>query len=144
MRILLVHHADAVSPAVDAQRPLSAVGRDQASRMAQEAQARGCQPTAVWHSGKLRARETAEPFLRLNPFAAFKMMRGLLPEDPPEFMRDTLRAENRELVLVGHMPNIPALAHLLAGSDVFPAHGILALETTDGGLTWNELWRARP
>ena len=72
------------------------------------------------------------------------MMRGLLPEDPPELMRDTLRGEERELVLVGHMPNIPALAQLLAGSDAFPTHGIVALETTDSGLTWKELWRARP
>jgi phosphohistidine phosphatase len=144
MRILLVHHADAVGAEVDAQRPLSLAGRDQAARMAQEAKARGCQPAAIWHSGKLRARETAQPFLQLNPFAAFKMVRGLLPEDPPEFMRDTLRGEDRELVLVGHMPNMPALAHLLSGSDAFPTHGIIALETNDGGLTWKELWRARP
>ena len=47
MRVFLVHHADAVSPAEDAQRPLSAVGRDQAARMAQEAKARGCQPVAA-------------------------------------------------------------------------------------------------
>src|SRR5215471_14383420 len=121
MRVLLVHHADAVGPGVDAQRPLSAVGREQAARMAEEARARGIQPAVIWHSGKLRARQTAEPFLTLNPFAAFKMVRGLLPEDPPELMRDTLRGEDREIVLVGHFHNLPALAQLLAGSDAFPA-----------------------
>jgi len=144
VRVLLVHHADAVSPVVDTQRPLSAVGRDQAALMAEQAKARGFEPAAIWHSGKLRARQTAEPFLRLSPFAQFKMVRGLLPEDPAEMMRDTLKGEDRDLILVGHMPSMPALAHLLAGSDAFPAHGIVALETIDGGLTWKELWRCGP
>jgi phosphohistidine phosphatase len=144
VRLLLVHHGDAVSPVIDTQRPLSVVGRDQAERMAEEAKARDFQPAAIWHSGKLRARETAQPFLRLNPFAQFKMVRGLLPEDPPEMIRDALREEDRDIVLVGHMPSMPAIAQRLAGSDEFPAHGIMALETKDGGLTWKELWRARP
>jgi phosphohistidine phosphatase len=83
--VYLVHHADAVSPEVDPQRPLSERGRAHAERLAGEAAARGVKPAAVWHSGKLRARQTAEPFWRAcNPLAEFAAIRGLQPDDPPE------------------------------------------------------------
>src|SRR6476660_9017266 len=104
MRLYLVHHADAVGPHVDPQRPLSALGRRQADDLAARAQARGVQPAAIWHSGKLRARQTAEAFLRAcSPSAEFKMIRGLLPDDPPAFVRDQLTGESRDVLLAGHM-----------------------------------------
>lgn len=140
MRVLLVHHADAVGPEVDPQRPLSTRGLGQAESLAERAKAAEFSPAAIWHSGKLRARQTAEPFLRLNPFAQFKMVRGLLPDDPPAMMRETLRHETRDLVIVGHMPNIAGLLETLAGGH-FPIHGAMALETDDDGVTWKEIWR---
>jgi len=147
VRLLVVHHADAVSPAVDPQRPLSAEGRDQAARMADHARREGFVPAAIWHSGKLRARETAQPFLALNPFAPFKMVRGLLPDDPPDIIRDTLEAEDRDLIVVGHMPSVPAIVEALAGR-VAPValHGIVCLERVAGldGRSWHERWRAAP
>src|ERR1700674_2203169 len=106
MQVYLVHHAQAIGPDVDPQRPLSTEGRARAALLADQAKTAGFSPAAIWHSGKLRARQTAEPFLRLNPFATFKMVRGLGPDDPPEMMRETLRRETRDVLLVGHMPNI--------------------------------------
>ena len=79
--VYLVHHADAVMPDVDSRRPLSNVGRFQADRLAERARASGCAPEAIFHSGKLRSRQTAEAFLRLcAPLATFKMIRGLAPD----------------------------------------------------------------
>jgi phosphohistidine phosphatase len=60
MRVILVHHADAVGPEVDPQRPLSSLGQQQAQAVANQLKARGSAPSAIWHSGKLRARQTAE------------------------------------------------------------------------------------
>jgi phosphohistidine phosphatase len=74
MKAILVHHAEAVGPEVDPQRPLSARGRDQAERLAEGLQARGVVPAAIWHSGKLRSKQTAEAFLRRSPFADFRMV----------------------------------------------------------------------
>ena len=144
MLVILVHHADAVSPAVDTQRPLSAAGIAQAESVAARAKAEGASPAEIWHSGKLRARQTGEAFLRAcNPFAAFRMVRGLLPEDPPELMKVQLDAETRDVMLVGHMPNIAALAAGLAGADAkFPQHGAMCFERIDGA--WKERWRLRP
>lgn len=120
------------------------MGLAQAESVAAQAKAAGASPVEIWHSGKLRARQTGEAFLRAcNPFAAFRMVRGLLPEDPAETMRIQLDAETCDIMLVGHMPNIAALASRLAGRDAdFPQHGAICFERVDG--EWKERWRARP
>ena len=142
MRLALVHHADAVGPDVDPQRPLSALGHEQADRLAAQTKAAQFSPAVIWHSGKLRARQTAEAFLRAcNPFAEFRMVRGLHPDDPPEIIRDALAGESQDLLVVGHMPHIPALLQMLVpGAAQFPAHGLVMLERDDQGR-WEEIWR---
>ena len=142
MRLALVHHADAVGPAVDPQRPLSSLGLEQADRLAARTKEAQFSPAAIWHSGKLRARQTGEAFLRTcNPFAEFRMVRGLHPDDPPEIIRDALAGENQDLLVVGHMPHIPALLELLVpGAAQFPAHGLVMLERDDQ-TGWKEIWR---
>jgi phosphohistidine phosphatase len=141
--VYLVHHADAVSPDVDAQRPLSERGRMHAERLAAEAAARGVKPEVVWHSGKLRARQTAEAMWRAcNALAEFSATRGLQPNDAPEFVRDQVTGETRDVMLVGHMPNLERVhALLLPGDDrlSFPLHGLVALEFD--GRVWREAWR---
>jgi phosphohistidine phosphatase len=150
--LYLVHHGDAVGPEVDPRRPLSQQGREHVVRLAAEAAARGARPALVWHSGKLRARQTAEAFWRAcNALAPLSATRDLQPEDPPEWIRDRLRAETRDVLIAGHFPHLPGLLRLLtpvtggsgAGSP-FPPHGVVALETDDEGKTWKELWRLQP
>ena len=142
-QVFLVHHADAVSPAVDTQRPLSEKGVAQADRVAAQAKEAGASPEEIWHSGKLRARQTGEAYLRVcNPFAPFRMVRGLLPEDPADLMRRELEAETRDIMLVGHMPNIAALAFQLGGSADFPLHGAMCFDRVGG--VWKERWRFEP
>jgi phosphohistidine phosphatase len=142
MNVFLVHHADAVGAHVDPQRGLSPLGRRQAEHLATLAKEAGVVPAAIWHSGKLRSRQTAEAFLRTcNPFASFSMVRGLAPEDPVDWTIDALEAESADTLLVGHMPHISVLAARLArGSDAFPVHGMVWLERT-GPRTYVEQWR---
>ncbi len=138
--IYLVHHAEAVGPEVDPQRPLSVAGRLHADRLALAAKERGVQPVVIWHSGKLRARQTAEAFWRIcNPLAEFSAIRGLQPTDPSAWIRDLLTGESRELMLVGHMPSMPRILTLLARTGDFPQHGLVALE--DEGGVWFERFR---
>ena len=135
MNVFLVHHADAVGPDVDPQRPLSMLGRRQADALAAQLKGAGCAPAVIWHSGKLRARQTAEAMLRAcNPFAEFKMIRGLRPDDPPDWVRDLLTGESRDVMLVGHMPSLPAIASALAREPrSFPLHGAMVFERTETG-----------
>jgi phosphohistidine phosphatase len=141
--ILIVHHAAAVGPEVDPMRPLSESGLVAATRLAAEASAQGARPDAIWHSGKLRARQTAELFRRAcNPLASFSATRGLQPDDPPSWIRDDLVHEDRTIFIVGHMPHLSRLLTLLLGTDptlTFPLHGCVALERD--GERWKELWR---
>ncbi len=135
MRVVLVHHADAVGPDVDPQRPLSSVGRLQAGELADAVAESGFRPAAIWHSGKLRSKETAQAFLRVAaPFADFRMIRGLRPDDPPEWLHGDLASESRDVLLVGHMPHIARLANLLApGAAAIPLHGMVGLERVEDG-----------
>lgn len=145
--LVLVHHGEAVGPEVDLRRPLSTAGREAVERLAREAAERGVRPGVVWHSGKLRTRQTAEAFWRTcNALADFSAQRDLQPDDRPEWMRDRLRGETRDLLIAGHFPHLPRLLSALLGEAEgtmrdFPPHGVVALETSDAGETWDELWR---
>jgi len=147
MHLYLVHHGDAVGPDVDLRRPLSPEGRQAVVALGAAAAARGARPAVVWHSGKLRARQTAEEFWRAcNALASFSATRDLQPDDPPAWMRDRLRGETSDILITGHYPYLPRLLTLLlTGQDnasiVFPPHGIVALRTGDQGDSWEEVWR---
>ena len=132
--LYLVHHAEAVAPDVDPRRPLTEAGRAHAERVARDAAARGVRPDVVWHSGKLRARQTAEAFWRAcNPLASMSAARGLQPADPPEWVKDLVAGETRDVMLVGHMPSLARVLSLLTAGDAeaasgFPEHGLVALD----------------
>ena len=147
--VLLVHHADAVPAHVDHMRPLSILGVRQAERVAAGAARHGAKPAVIWHSGKLRARQTAETCLRvLNPFAQFTAVRGLQPDDDPETIAVALMAEARDVLIASHMPFLPMLLHRLTTgrrervSAEFPTHGCVALERK--AEIWVEMWRVSP
>jgi phosphohistidine phosphatase len=144
--IYLVHHGEAVGPEVDPMRPLSDRGRGAVLLLADEAARRGAKPECIWHSGKVRARQTAEACWKVcNPFARLSAERGLQPTDPPAWMYERLSGETREIMLVGHMPNLPRLLRMLLGEDpemsttAFPLHGMVAVEAAGDG--WREAWR---
>jgi len=123
-------------------------------QLAEEAAARGIRPVRIWHSGKLRARQTAETFWRLcNPFAEFSAIRGLQPADMPQMLRDSLLGETGDVMIVGHMPNLSRVLSLFttgvdgeAAEAPFPIHGLVALDggpapKTDERELWREGWR---
>jgi len=143
LQLFLIHHGDAVGPEIDPRRPLSPRGLGQAERVAADAASRGARPLVVWHSGKLRAKQTAEAVRRAcNPLAEFAATRDVQPDDPPQRIHDRLRAETRDIAIAGHFPHLPRLIGLLLGGvDNFPPHGMIALATDDEGNSWRELWR---
>ena len=147
MTLLLVHHGEALGPEIDPRRPLSPSGRSAVERVAADAAARGARPEVVWHSGKLRAKQTAEAFWRAcNALAHFSATRDLQPDDPPQWIADRLRGESRDILIAGHFPQLPRLLALLLKRDAadvsFPPHGAVARGAEDEGDTWRALWRA--
>jgi phosphohistidine phosphatase len=146
MFVYLAHHGHAVGPEVDTQRPLSSRGRDQVQSLSRLAAERAVRPEVVWHSGKLRARQTAEAYWSAcNPLADFSASRWMQPGDPPR-LADLLEVESRDVLLAGHMPHLDRLRRRLVGdSDAgapFPMNGLVAVERTQEG--WRERWRLAP
>jgi phosphohistidine phosphatase len=146
--VFLVHHAQALPAEVDHRRPLSSHGLQQATSIAEAALRSGAKPAVIWHSGKLRARQTGEAWLRIvNPFATFVAVRGLQPDDDPETIATALAGEEQDIAVASHMPLLPALLHrLVTGrrdrmSAEFPVNGCVALERA--GELWKECWRAQ-
>jgi phosphohistidine phosphatase len=124
---------------------LSGAGRAAAARLAAEAARRGVRPDQFWHSGKLRARQTAELFWQAcNPLGQFSAARGLQPDDPPDWIRDELESDSRSILIVGHMPHLNRLLQQLldeteSATASFPVHGCVALEREN--KRWKEIWR---
>ena len=139
--LYLVQHGHAKAEDEDAQRPLSAGGIDDVTQVAHFAVDRlGARPVRIIHSGKLRARQTAEIWGGLLDVDT-EENEGLAPNDDPAIWIGRLATEPGDLMLVGHLPHLARLAGSLLTGDPdhfvirFRQGGLVALEHTDTG--WN-------
>ncbi len=146
MRIYLVQHGESLPEAVDPERPLSDKGRADISKTAGFLKGKITIDT-IWHSTKLRARQTAEIIGKaLLPEKGLAEKQGLAPNDPADIIKNEILKESHEhLMIVGHLPFMARLASLLlTGSDSgsivsFRQGGVLCLELTDKN-TWTLAW----
>ena len=127
MRLYLVRHGGAKPEAEDPARPLSDRGRGEVEAVARHAAALGVAVTEICHSGKLRARQTAEVLAaHLKPRDGTREMKGLAPNDDPEIIQTYLKAVEEPVMLVGHLPHLSQLASALLLGE--PAREILDFE----------------
>lgn len=118
MDFYLVRHGEAVSGTLDPQRPLSPSGRQNVEVLARLATAKNVRVSAIFHSGILRAQQTAEILAdRLSPAAGVKPISGLGPQDDPMIAKAELDAAQSSIMLVGHLPHLNRLAALLVNGD---------------------------
>ena len=118
MNFYLVRHGDAVAAVENAERPLSRIGREQVQRAAREMLERGSEVSRIYHSGILRAKQTAEILAKAFPTnLAVEQHAGLLPEDDPAIVKAELDAAECSIMLVGHLPYLKRLAALLISGD---------------------------
>ena len=138
MRVFLVRHGEAQREEVDPERHLTERGAEVVRRIAAEAVDVGVQPTRILHSGKARARQTAEIWGGLAG-AGVAEADALAPNDDPAVWAARLDGETRDVMLVGHLPHLERLTGLLVRGDAdqpvagFPAGGLVILERTDSG-----------
>lgn len=118
MQLLILRHADAMSTAVtDDVRPLSDKGRQQSKRVARFCKERGLQPDLILTSPFLRAEETAKIVaeeLKCELVVTAFLASGMMPSAAMEELRAYSRFEN--LMIVGHEPDLSALAGTLLGA----------------------------
>jgi phosphohistidine phosphatase len=146
MFFYLARHGDALSAVENPSRPLSRAGRTGVERLAQEARKRAVKIAVIYHSGILRAAETAAILAEsLNPPFGVKKLSGLLPEDDPALAKAELESSRDSIMLVGHLPYMNRLAGLLIAGDPnrvvaeFAPATMLCCEI-DGGH-WKIVWK---
>ena len=127
MHFYLVRHGEAKADTEDPARPLSDRGREEVRRVARHAGTLRLEVAEIRHSGKLRARQTAEIMAEhLAPRRGVHEAEGLAPSDDPEEARAELEAAKEPLMLVGHLPHLSRLASALLVGD--PEREIIRLE----------------
>lgn len=145
----LVRHGEAKSEAENPRRPLSQRGREGVERVARAVAKKGLVVNQIFHSDKVRARETAEILAHhLTPKSGICEIKGLAPEDDPLIAKAELETAQSSLMLVGHLPHLGRLASLLVTGkpDVkevdFAAAAIVCLSKQNGG--WKISWGLDP
>lgn len=149
MNIYLVRHGEAASERVDPERPLTSSGREEVEQVAAEAAARGVQVSAIFHSGILRAKQTAEIFATHLRFdSGVQTLSGLLPQDDPALAKGELEAAEQPIILVGHLPHLNRLLALLVSGDMESLVMELAPATmvccSFDGSKWKISWTLSP
>jgi phosphohistidine phosphatase len=149
VQVYLVQHGEAKPETEDPARPLSDRGREEVQRVARHAAALGLQVAEIRHSGKLRARQTAEILAgTLAPSHGIREMDGLAPADAPGKAGAEIDSARGPLMLVGHLPHLRRLASLLLVGDPereiirFRNGAIVCLVKSEGG--WLLQWVLSP
>ena len=144
MKLYLVQHGEAKSETEDPQRPLTERGKEEVQNVARTAKKLGLHPSIVYHSGKLRAKQTAE-ILADSLRRPVEAAQGLNPNDDVRGWAERLSREKEDLMVVGHLPFLQKMTSLLIvgfenAQPVFFRYGaIICLEQREDkgwGVRW--------
>ncbi len=140
MRIYLVRHGDALPATEDPERSLSESGKRKVARVAGVLETIGAGVDRMIHSGKPRARQTAEILARsLMREPGLETADDLNPMDPVEPWAGRAVELEHDTMLVGHLPFMSRLlTRLVTGAADpelvdFPPGTVACLERTSEG-----------
>jgi phosphohistidine phosphatase len=115
MKLYLIQHGEAKSEAEDPERSLTERGEKEVISVSKVATGLHIRPSKVYHSGKLRAKQTAEIIsdaLKIpNPLV--QAVQGLNPNDDIRPWAERISKEREDLMLIGHLPSLEKLTSLL-------------------------------
>jgi phosphohistidine phosphatase len=150
MRLYLVRHAeakDAKESEKDEARKLTKGGRREAKRLAKHLRKLDVRVSMVWHSGLVRAGETARPIAKGVKAKQLRVHAALRPGAPLRRIVKEIDDAKGELMLVGHEPSLsPMAAKLVVGKESAPLvrlakPSVLCLERDDGATrAWQIVW----
>ena len=149
MKLYLVQHGAAVSKQEDPGRPLSEQGKQDVQTMAAFLEGVPVRVSRVWHSGKLRAAQTADILAKaLLSGGKVEVVEGLNPNDPvAEFATDA-DVWDEDTLVAGHLPFMSRLVSLLLTGEAeaervqYQPGSVVCLERLDAEQ-WVMLWMLR-
>ncbi len=149
MKLYLVQHGEACTKEQDPQRPLTADGMADVEHLAESMRAAGVRVQRVIHSGKLRARQTAEKLAKTMAPGVELETSGLMnPNDNPAAFDWQSESWDKDTLLVGHLPFMAKMVtQLTAGGehvlvDYRPGTMVCLQREEDDG--WTIQWMLRP
>ena len=149
MNLYLVRHAEARLGGSDAERGLTEKGLADIEKTARFAAGAGVKAVRILHSGKTRAKETAEVMGRhLRPAGGVHAADMLSPSDDPWVWATRVADMEEDLMLVGHMPYMECLVSLLVAGETdarvvdFGTASIVFLRREEG--VWSIGWMVTP
>ena len=151
MKLYLVQHGEAKTKAKDPDRALTDMGKELSEKTACfAAEQAWVSVDTVFHSGKIRAQETAEIMAAyLCPAKGVSEEKDLSPNDDPKAWAARLEERLEDIMLVGQLPPFSKLASLLLTDrdekDVidFQNSGIVCLKRGESGQ-WRLNWMVTP
>lgn len=149
MKLYLAQHAHAVAKEQDPQRPLAVDGLADAKKMANFLTHSRIRVQRVIHSGKLRARQTAEILAAsIAPGVEIEESGLLDPNDNPAAFDWQSDSWDRDTLIVGHLPFMARMVAQLLIDDgervlvEYHPGTIVCLE--HNGESWRLAWMIRP
>lgn len=117
MSIFIVQHGKSLSKDQDPEKGLSPEGRLETERIAEVAGVYAVKVDTIAHSGKKRARQTAEILAaKISPEKGITTHSGMNPMDDVRAFAEQL-AWDQKLMLVGHLPFLERLIGLIVAGD---------------------------
>ncbi|MBI2214429.1 MAG: phosphohistidine phosphatase SixA [Acidobacteria bacterium] len=150
MKVYLMRHGEAAARQGDAEPGLTLNGERQADDTARALVRQGAKVEVVYHSGKRRARETAQLVAsKLNPKRGTEVRAGLCPDDSIFELAALIEELGEPALFVSHLPLLDHVAGLLvegnAGANTggFATGEVVCLESDAPG-EWRVTWKHRP
>ncbi len=143
--LYLVQHAEAKTKEEDPERSLTNEGRKAIEAVSAHCAMLNIKMDSIYHSGKLRAQQTAEVLARhLNAMEKLRMQPGLDPLDDVKPTQEWLARQAEQgvsaIAIVGHLPFLEKLVSVLttrdqqAGVVALRHAGVVKLIPKQGGL----------
>lgn len=151
MKLYLIQHGEAKSEMEDPERSLTPGGEKEIMSVSKVASGLPIMPSKVYHSGKLRAKQTAEIIasaLKI-PKHLVQAVQGLNPNDDVRPWAERISMEKEDLMLVGHLPFLEKLTtFLLCGNEnarlVWFRYGAIVCLEQKEDRSWAVRWILTP
>ncbi len=151
MNIYLMQHGKPIPKEKNPDKPLSDRGKYDVGKMADFLKKAGVQVATVFHSGKTRARQTAEIISsKINPGKESQKREGLSPLDDVKIIAEEIKQGQKDFMIAGHLPHLEKLVSFLTiGSDSsqvvrFQQGGVVCLRTNEEEKNWAIAWMLVP
>jgi phosphohistidine phosphatase len=114
MKLYLMRHGEAAQTSQSSEQVLTPGGRACIENLAKQLQGKNLYLAQVFHSGKLRAQQTAEIICHeLCPDVTPRILDKIKPDDNPVAILPVINSWNEDSLITSHLPFIPNLVTLL-------------------------------